>query len=716
MRDTGKTREQLVVELAKMRQRIAELEALEARRKRVEEELRETHDYMEKLLNYANAPIIVWDPVLRIIRLNHAFERLTGYAANEVVGQELSMLFPQASRDESISRIMDTLKGEFWESVEIPILQKSGEVRMVLWNSANIYAEDGKTILTTIAQGQDITERKRAEEEVGHLNRVLHAIRKVNQVIIREKDRARLLEGICDTLVETRGYYHAWVALLDERGECVNTAESGLGKDFLPMAERLRRGELPDCAKRALTQSEVVVTEDPPSACGDCPLADKYASRAAITVRIEYGGKVYGLLNVSVPIAFTTPGEEQLLFQEVATDIAFALHDLELEEGRKQMEEALKESEEFRSELLNNSPNPILVINQDTSIRYVNPALEELTGFSSAELIGKKPPYPWWTKETLRKTAGDFEKALSKGTRRLEELFQKKNGERFQVEITSVPVQRDGKFQYLLASWVDITERKRLEEQAHEAETLKRVEQARTELLANVSHELRTPLASIKGFSTMLLDYDKKMKRDEKRRYLGVIDKSTDRLTELIDQLLDMSRLEAGLITLDKVPTSIRRLSREVIAEARVRSPQHILILYLPKKRLPVVNIDGKRIQQVLDNLISNAVKYSGVGTEVVLSVRQAGQELLLGVADQGIGIPADELPKVFDRMYRVEQRLIPGALGVGLGLPICKGLVEAHGGRIWVESKERKGTTCSFTLPLQTTSTGDSHDEKASG
>ena len=116
------------------------------------------------------------------------------------------------------------------------------------------------------------------------------------------------------------------------------------------------------------------------------------------------------------------------------------------------------------------------------------------------------------------------------------------------------------------------------------------------------------------------------------------------------------------------------------------------------------MNIDARRIRQVLDNLIDNAIKYSKEATKVVIEARQEGQELLISIADQGVGIPADELTRVFDRMYRIEQRLTPEIGGVGLGLAICKGLVEAHDGRIWVESKLRKGSTFYFTLPIETT------------
>ena len=147
-----------------LEQRVKELQLEANKLKHTEDALQETSDYLENLINYANAPIIVWDPEERINRFNHAFERLTGYKGEGVIGKKLDMLFPETSRSESLSKIENTLKGEFWKSVEIPILCKDRDIRIVLWNSANIYAEDGKTLLATIAQGQDITERKQVEE------------------------------------------------------------------------------------------------------------------------------------------------------------------------------------------------------------------------------------------------------------------------------------------------------------------------------------------------------------------------------------------------------------------------------------------------------------------------------------------------------------------------------------------------------------------------
>jgi PAS domain S-box-containing protein len=135
-------------------------------RKKAEEQLKETSDYLENLLNYANAPIIVWDKDFKIVRFNHAFEHLTGYSSEMMIGKKLDILFPQGSKKESYQKIRKTLSGEYWDSVEIPILRKDKDMRIVLWNSANIYDNNGKNLIATIAQGTDITERKKAEDAV----------------------------------------------------------------------------------------------------------------------------------------------------------------------------------------------------------------------------------------------------------------------------------------------------------------------------------------------------------------------------------------------------------------------------------------------------------------------------------------------------------------------------------------------------------------------
>jgi len=382
------------------------------------------------------------------------------------------------------------------------------------------------------------------------------------------------------------------------------------------------------------------------------------------------------------------------------------------EAKHKQAEEALKASEEKYRTLVEEAIIGIMNVDITGKITYVNKTILQTTGYSWDELVGKNAfrlgLVSGETIKVLRKRMK--EKLTGQPPGLMEIQYKCKDGEWIWLQIRGSLLRIHNIPVGIQIIGEDITERKQAEKQAREAEHLRELDRLRTELLANISHELRTPLASIKGFATMLLDYDRRLKRHEKRDYLETIDKNTDHLIELIEQLLEMSRLEAGMLSIDKAPTNIIRLCREVIAEVRIRASTHQFTLDIPA-RLPVVNVDGRRVRQVLDNIIDNSVKYSDGGTEVNLAVRRKGPELLFTVTDHGIGIPRNDLSRVFNRMFHSPKK--PGAVGAGLGLSICKGLVEAHGGRIWIESDEGKGTRCFFTLPLDT-GKGGRHDKKA--
>jgi PAS domain S-box-containing protein/putative nucleotidyltransferase with HDIG domain len=183
-------------------------------RKQAEESLRETRDYLEKLIRYANAPIIVWSPESRVTQFNQAFEKLTGYQREEVIGRKLDMLLPEGTRDESLNQIELTLSGDYWDSVEIPIQRQDGETRLVLWNSANIYGPDAKTLVATMAQGQDITERKKGEQKIKELNVLLKAIKEINEALLRVKSEPDLFQQTCDLLMQAPNIRFTWIGLV----------------------------------------------------------------------------------------------------------------------------------------------------------------------------------------------------------------------------------------------------------------------------------------------------------------------------------------------------------------------------------------------------------------------------------------------------------------------------------------------------------------------
>ena len=221
----------------------------------------------------------------------------------------------------------------------------------------------------------------------------------------------------------------------------------------------------------------------------------------------------------------------------------------------------------------------------------------------------------------------------------------------------------------------------------------------KSQLLSTVSHELRTPLASIKGFATTLLRQDVKWDDATQRDFLRIIEEETDRLAEIIDNLLDMSQIEAGALRIAKEPTQLRQLIREVVDEMRMRTEAHYFVVDLPAE-LPRVLIDPRRIRQVLHNLIGNAYKYSK-GGQISVACEVEADHVVVSVSDQGEGIKPEFVDRIFERFFQVDGASTRRVGGSGLGLSISRGIVQAHGGKIWVESTMGQGSTFRFTLPL---------------
>jgi PAS domain S-box-containing protein len=235
------------------------------------------------------------------------------------------------------------------------------------------------------------------------------------------------------------------------------------------------------------------------------------------------------------------------------------------------------------------------------------------------------------------------------------------------------------------------------EESRHEAE---RANEIKTEFLAMISHELRTPLTSIIGFTTTLLAEDVIWDPDEQRDFIHTIQQEADRLQELIDHLLDLSRLDAGMLPISLKPNSLHEIVQDALPQFNTLTSGRKLIIHL-SPNLPPVNVDAKRIAQVLVNLVRNAASYSPPETEINISANVRGGCVQVSVSDQGPGIPHEERKHVFQAFKRGVHEENGTGKGAGLGLAICKGLVEAHGGRIWIKKQTTPGTTICFTIPL---------------
>jgi PAS domain S-box-containing protein len=378
-----------------------------SRRKAAEKELKESEDRFRMIFDSINDAVFTQNiETGAILNVNNTTCNLFGYTREEL--QRLGVQTISAGEapytwDDAIGRIKKATAGEP-QLFEWRAKHRSGHLFWVEVSMIRAVVGKHERILVVM---RDITERKHLEERMTHLNLVLHAIRSVSQLVAKENDRDRLLQRACDNLIETRGYHNAWIALIDESGTLITTAEAGLGEAFVPMVKRLERGELIECGKKALLQSGVVVIDDPISACHGCPLAEMCEGRRAMTIRLEHGGWVYGLFSVAVPAKLAADQEEQVLFKEVAGDIAFSLHSLKLGEKRKRAEDALVESERKLSQIVNGSSTPIFVIDKTHTVTHWNKACENLTGVSAEEMVGTKRQWsPFYSTE--RPTLADI--------------------------------------------------------------------------------------------------------------------------------------------------------------------------------------------------------------------------------------------------------------------------------------------------------------------
>ncbi len=296
-----------------------------------EKRLRESDERYRTVFENSGTAMVIVEEGGIISLVNAESEKMFGYAREEVLGKTRwdAMIAPHDR--ERLCRMFLGHRREPDSAIrrfEAGVVDAWGNIKHGLFTVARIPGMQSHVVSII-----DITDRKEAEEKVDHLNRVLFAIRNVNELIVRERDRERLLQRICTTLIRTRGYFSVWIALLDASANCTAAAQAGLGDAFLPMLERLRRGNLTACTQRAFDRGGVIAIEDPGRECADSPLAPMYDAWGLMAVRLEHGGKVYGLLAATTPKGLVADREEQELFEELADDIGYALHNLELEDG-----------------------------------------------------------------------------------------------------------------------------------------------------------------------------------------------------------------------------------------------------------------------------------------------------------------------------------------------------------------------------------------------
>jgi PAS domain S-box-containing protein len=344
--------------------------------------------------------------------------------------------------------------------------------------------------------------------------------------------------------------------------------------------------------------------------------------------------------------------------------------------ARKEMESELR----IKDYAFTSSVAGIAITDLEGNLTYVNPALYRMGGHLPTEVIGR-PARLFFAEGPAGEAA--LREAIEKGSWQGELAVRRKDGSVF-VAQTAASLVRDeaGTPVCLMASLMDITERKR-------------AEQIKDEFIGLVSHELRTPLTVFMG--AVRVAQTEGISAGEVRELLQEAAQSADALSHILDNLIELSRYQSDRLNLNTVPTDIRQAVGEVLSTEAGHASRHRLT-FSYEDGLPEVEVDQLRLRQILRNLIDNAAKYSPAGTEIRILLKQDKGNVVVGVCDRGKGISPAEQAKLFQPYQRLGDTQ---AEGLGLGLLVCRRLVEAHGGTVWVESEPGRGSTFWFSLPL---------------
>ncbi|MEX1071840.1 MAG: ATP-binding protein [Anaerolineales bacterium] len=376
--------------------------------------------------------------------------------------------------------------------------------------------------------------------------------------------------------------------------------------------------------------------------------------------------------------------EDRLLLQSFADQAAIAVHNAQLYEHTAQEKRRI-------DAILDSVADGILILSSGRTVERCNPAFARLSGRTVDDIVGRKHNEVLHFDElehgpTLEQAEAGGWPLTPTATLYVEGDLKRPDSNKLAVGVTYAPLlTQEGQLLNIIASVRDVSR-------------FRQAEELQSTFISVISHELKTPVALIKGYVGTLrredVRWDSKVVQDS----LAVIEEEADHLAELIENLLDASRLEAGALPINASDLSLPRLAERIAERFRTQTYKHQIVLDFPAD-YPVILADEQRIGQVMLNLLSNAVKYSPKGGVITISGQVRSEHVVVCVSDQGAGIAPGDVPHIFDRFYRADeaQRRSKGA---GLGLYLTRAILEAHGGSIWVDPQYKEGACICFSLP----------------
>lgn len=641
-----------------------------------------------------------------LLEVNTALSEMLGYSSPaELIRSSVSggiRLDPELLRTFTDGRERD---GDVIES-EIEWKREDGTTQIIGLRGRLLRDEGGTpTCLEMIAE--NVTERRLAQERIRQLNRLYAVLTQAGRAIVHIRTKDELFQEICRVIVEQGRCQMAWVGLVESETGMVNPIASYPREaDYLQGLSTTVDGQRP--AGRGPVGS--AIRDGSHVLCNDLLSDDRmrpwreraqergYRSVGAFPIFVH--GHATGMIAIYSSEAGFFDHENVVLLDELAADLSFALESIELEQ---MYHRAVDELDQFFALSL----DMLCICKLDGYMHRLNPAWEKTLGFSAEELCSRPwvdfvHPEDWPHAESafLNLRSGV---ELS----RLELRFRSKSGAYRWLVGSATPALEQG---VVFAAVSDITERKHLEEQLRSQnvaleEQNRRVNEAsrlKSEFLANMSHELRSPLNGIIGFSELLYDGKLGSLPERPREFVGRIHGSASHLLQLINGVLDLSKVEAGRLDFRPERVSVSAVVQEVMgilgtlaAEKQIRMEKEI------DERVDAAFTDPGRLKQVLHNYISNALKFTAVGGSVVVRLKREGaSEIRLEVSDTGVGITEKDIARLFVEFQQLDGTRAKRYQGTGLGLALTRRIVEAQGGRVGVESRLGEGSTFFAVLP----------------
>ncbi|RME08689.1 MAG: GAF domain-containing protein [Anaerolineae bacterium] len=546
----------------------------------------------------------------------------------------------------------------------------------------------------------------RRTDQVGHLARSLLRMEqdieaRLNELstlldtsaaVVSSLDTQTVLNRILEQVERLMAVRMSAIIGLDERRGIFRVqASRGLSQNYVQQIA-ISPTEPHSVSLRALRSGEPIQisdTETNPGFKANRPRARAEGYRSVLAIPLKTNYAPPSVLLVFRPEPHVFDEQEISLLRNFANHAAMAIENAVL---YTRSDARLQEQTRRLEALIQSLDDAIILEDLHKRVIYANRRVAILCGLSDEKIIGMP------IEEVFRCLAAQSPQAEQTLKDLLETIDTPAETSR-SVEIT---IQRRGRTRWLRMHTFTVTDAHGitigLGQLLHDITADRELDRMKSNLISTVSHELRTPLASIKGYATTLLAEDVEWEPQAQREFLTIISQETDRLSELVSDLLDLSRIDAGNLRVKRTLCDLKELIDHAVARTNP-PPGDRLRLNIPSD-LPPLPVDQRRIEVVLRNLIENAVKYGGEDSPITVEAECLDGKVIVRVADEGPGVPPAERERIFESFYRIDNRLSRRASGAGLGLAICKGFVQAHGGEIWLEERA-KGACFAFSLPL---------------